>query len=246
MIKRLFFICLLAMSYNVNISALELTSGPHQTTLLELYTSEGCSSCPPADRWLSKLKSDKHLWQQVVPVAFHVDYWNQLGWRDRFSSAAYSARQHNYRRHSYLNVVYTPGFVRNGREWRGWFEQQALPLNTTNEVGILKASIDKAGVQAEFTPSKPVKKSLILNIALLGFNQTTDIQRGENRGKILKHDFVVMDFHQLTQKSGQQGHHWQLASIADNMPSDINGIAIWVTTEDDPTPLQATGGYLDI
>ena len=237
---------LLGITYSISTSALELSSSPQQTTLLELYTSEGCSSCPPADRWLSTLKSDKRLWQQIVPIAFHVDYWNQLGWHDRFSNAAYSARQHNYRRHNYLNVVYTPGFVRNGREWRGWFEQQALPLNTTNEVGVLKASIDKTGIQAEFIPSEPVKTPLMLNIALLGFNQTTDIQRGENRGKILKHDFVVMDFHQLTQKTGQQGHHWQLASNADNMPSNVSGIAIWVTTENDPTPLQATGGYLDV
>ena len=144
----------MSLGYNLNATALELSSGTQQTTLLELYTSEGCSSCPPADRWLSRFKNDAGLWQQIVPVAFHVDYWNQLGWPDRFSNAAYTARQHNYKRHNYLNVVYTPGFVRNGREWRGWFEQQPLPRNNTNEVGILKASINHNSAYAEFFPSQ--------------------------------------------------------------------------------------------
>ena len=203
MIKQLCFICLLGTTYSINTLALELNSGSQQTTLLELYTSEGCSSCPPADHWLSKFKSDRRLWQKIVPVAFHVDYWNWLGWHDRFSNPTYSARQHNYRRYNYLNVVYTPGFVRNGREWRGWFEQQNLPINNT-DVGILKAKINKTGIQAKFTPSRPIQKPLVLNIALLGFNQTSNIQQGENRGQLLKHDFVVMDFHQLPQSTYKQ------------------------------------------
>ncbi len=71
-------------------------SGPAQTALVELYTSEGCSSCPPADHYLSGLARDPGLWKQFVPVAFHVDYWDQLGWTDRLASAQYSDRQRSY------------------------------------------------------------------------------------------------------------------------------------------------------
>ncbi len=246
MIKRLCFIFLLVINFSLDASALELRSSTQQTTLLELYTSEGCSSCPPADRWLSHFKNDTRLWQQIVPVAFHVDYWNRLGWRDRFSNAAYTARQQNYQRHNYVNVVYTPGFVRNGREWRGWFEQQPLPLNNTKDVGVLTANIDKGDIQAEFMPNQPVKSLLLLNIALLGFDQTTDISRGENRGKKLNHDFVVIGFRQFEQNTDSQGHQWQLSGISEYMPAETRGIAIWVTTENDPTPIQATGGFLDV
>ena len=69
------------------------SSPVQQATLIELYTSEGCSSCPPADSWLSQFKDNEHLWTQIVPVSFHVDYWDNLGWRDRFSSAEFSRRQ---------------------------------------------------------------------------------------------------------------------------------------------------------
>jgi len=68
-------------------TAVTFTSPSQQTTLLELYTSEGCSSCPPADQWLSTLKNNPRLWKEIIPVAFHVDYWNDLGWKDEFSRA---------------------------------------------------------------------------------------------------------------------------------------------------------------
>src|SRR4029077_9083235 len=61
-------------------------SGDTQSSLIELFTSEGCSSCPPAEKWLSALKSSSDLWKKAVPVAFHVDYWDHLGWRDRFAN----------------------------------------------------------------------------------------------------------------------------------------------------------------
>jgi hypothetical protein len=79
-------------------------------SLLELYASEGCISCPPADAWVSKLKSHSGLWKSIVPVVFHVDYWNYIGWKDRFSSAEHSSRQRSYARSKNLKTVYTPGF----------------------------------------------------------------------------------------------------------------------------------------
>ena len=74
----------------------KFTSGAQQVAILELYTSEGCSSCPPAESWLNNLKASPDLWKHFVPVAFHVDYWNSLGWTDRWSSPEFSERQRDY------------------------------------------------------------------------------------------------------------------------------------------------------
>jgi hypothetical protein len=86
---------------------LEFESSAARVSLLELYTSEGCSSCPPADRFVNGLKSDRRLWREVVPVAFHVDYWDYIGWQDRFASPQYSERQRSYARSGYVKGVYT-------------------------------------------------------------------------------------------------------------------------------------------
>ena len=95
-------------------------SGPQQTALIELYTSEGCSSCPPAEAWMSRLKNDPGLWKKFVPIAFHVDYWDRLGWRDRFSSQRWTERQLGYAALWRSDSVYTPAVVRNGSELRNW------------------------------------------------------------------------------------------------------------------------------
>ena len=87
--------------------------------MVELYTSEGCSSCPPADRWLSGLKGKP----AVVALSFHVDYWDRLGWKDRFSSAAYSQRQSQLQRTSGARYVYTPQVVVAGRDQPRWSGQ---------------------------------------------------------------------------------------------------------------------------
>jgi hypothetical protein len=76
-----------------SVASLQLDSGERQVTLLELYTSQGCSSCPPAERWLNTYIDNNKLWREVVPVAFHVDYWDYIGWQDTFAAAAYGERQ---------------------------------------------------------------------------------------------------------------------------------------------------------
>ncbi len=113
------------------------TSPERQVRLIELYTSEGCSSCPPADRWLSGLLTESHLWSSVVPIAFHVSYWDYLGWRDPFASEEYAKRQRIYASYGGTNV-YTPGFFVNGREWRGFFENRVLPSPPNLRPGIFK------------------------------------------------------------------------------------------------------------
>ena len=95
-------------------------SGPQQTALVELYTSEGCSSCPPAEAWMSRLQGDPGLWKKFVPIAFHVDYWDRLGWRDRFSSRQWTERQSRYAALWQSESVYTPAVVLSGKELRNW------------------------------------------------------------------------------------------------------------------------------
>src|SRR5271156_4139860 len=96
----------------------EFRSGETQNHLLELFSSEGCSSCPPADAWLASLRGSSDLWKKFVPVEFHVDYWNRLGWTDRLSKSVFTERQQSYAREWANSNVYTPGFVLDGLEWR--------------------------------------------------------------------------------------------------------------------------------
>ena len=119
-------------------------SGATQSTLAELFTSEGCSSCPPAEKWLSALKSNQDLWKTIIPVAFHVDYWDRLGWRDRFAKPEFTSRQQRYAAAWGGDSVYTPGFVVNGKEWRSWFGGNAVPT-TSSKIGILRVSLGAAG-----------------------------------------------------------------------------------------------------
>src|ERR1044072_2750746 len=101
----------LAAGYIFATDSLTFQSGETQTALIELFTSEGCSSCPPAEKWLSALKSNPDLWKKTIQVAGHVDYWNHLGCRDRFSKPEFTPRQQRYATEWGGDSVYTPGFV---------------------------------------------------------------------------------------------------------------------------------------
>lgn len=216
------------------------SSGEQQILLLELFTSEGCSSCPPADRWLSRLKRDPRLWRQVVPVAFHVDYWDRLGWKDRFSRAAWSQRQYRYAEAGLARTVYTPGFFANGQEWRGWVRNSPLPQPTQPAPGILALRINGDALQASFVPATPVTDP-VLHVALLGMHRSTEVTRGENSGHRLDHDFVVLDLQSLPGPANDGHPQWRL-----RLPghTKAEAIAAWITSADNPRPLQSVGGWL--
>ncbi len=163
--------------------------------LVELFSSEGCSSCPPAEAWVSALKSSPDLWKRVVPVVFHVDYWDRLGWPDRFASREFTARQARYAAAGGVASVYTPGFVVNGREWRGWFESKPLPATGAAKGGRLKVTLrDRTRAEIVFTPAAAGTPPLFVEFALLGGGIESDVRRGENSGRKLRHDFVVLHF----------------------------------------------------
>ena len=149
-----FVACFLTGVTIMNAADNQFASGPQQTSLVELYTSEGCSSCPPAEAWLSRQKDNPGLWKQFVPVAFHVDYWDRLGWRDRFSSKEWTERQRRYAALWGSESVYTPAVVVNGREQRGW-SGASLSQPSEKQPGILAATTSDGKTFAiEFHPAK--------------------------------------------------------------------------------------------
>ena len=224
-------------------SPVTFTSPVQQSTLLELYTSEGCSSCPPADRWLSTLKDDPGLWKEIIPIAFHVDYWDYLGWKDAFSKAEYTQRQRNYARWHNLRTIYTPGFLQNGKEFRGWNRGRGVKNRLGKSVGQLTVNINDGVVTANFKPVRKIKNPVILNVAWLGFDLETEIRAGENEGKKLKHDFVSFNTETIKGNVDNESHSWKFKVNLKGLPTR-SGAAFWVTNGKNPTPIQATGGWL--
>jgi len=216
-------------------------SSETQNSLVELFTSEGCSSCPPAEKWLSALKSSQDLWTKTVPVAFHVDYWDHLGWRDRFAKPEFTSRQQHYAAAWGGDSVYTPGLVVNGREWRGWFGN-AVPTSSI-KVGVLRASLGEDGkLSATFVPDATQARNLALNVALLGNDLESNVKRGENSGRKLHHDFVVLDLMRVDMIN--ESSRWT-GSVALPMRSGNDkptALAAWIT--ENGIPIQATGGWL--
>ena len=209
-------------------------SGVERVSTLELFTSEGCSSCPPAEEWFSKLRGEPGLWSRFVPMSFHVAYWDNLGWKDSFSAKAFTDRQYRYAAQWGADRVYTPCFVLNGREWKG----SRLSLPSPEKVGnlILTPSGGKGGWATVYEPLNGSHEGLIHHVALLGA-AASRVAAGENEGRTIKHDFVV-----LGEARAAAGRGRAVLKV----PSDSRGVAIaaWVSKGEDPTPLQAVGGWL--
>lgn len=228
------------LSANSFAESIELNSGKKQTTLLELYTSEGCSSCPPADRWLSGLVDDPKLWKEFIPLAFHVDYWDYIGWKDPFASPDHSYRQRRYHQELGISSVYTPGFVSNGREWQRWFGFKQIERSNKTR-GELKVSILDGLLKAEYSGKEAASSPLKLNVAILGFGLETEIKAGENAGRILNHDFVVLG--QDSQKSFTGQWAMPLPSVQKHNTTR-RGIAVWLSPINRQKPIQSVGGWL--
>ncbi|MGP4844126.1 DUF1223 domain-containing protein [Marinobacter sp. 1Y8] len=213
-------------------------SGSSKIDVIELYTSEGCSSCPPADKWLSSLKDNPALFSEFIPMAFHVDYWDYIGWEDPFAKAEYSERQREYVRAGRVSQSYTPGIVINSQEWRDWFRGKRTWSDDKEDVGQLKAHLgDNRQLEAGFDGDNAGQ----LHVALLGMGLTTKVKAGENRGKQLSHDFVV-----LKMISVAGSNHWSVTlPEAPDAGQKRTAIAIWVTPPNALGVIQATGGYVE-
>jgi hypothetical protein len=231
---RLTFIIWLSVAFIARGEEVSFESGPQRVHLIELFTSQGCSSCPPAEAWLSKLKGEPRLWKDFVPLAFHVDYWDRLGWRDPFASREWTARQYQYSTNWKSESVYTPGFVLDGREWLG---RSIPPPENTEKPGMLKLSINDRKVAVEFIANDGRTKDVDLHVATVGFDLKTKVSAGENSGRNLDQDFVVLS---LTNQK-MLGGKTEVALTAD---SRARAIAAWVTAPNQIEPIQAVGGWL--
>ncbi len=236
----------LALGPMVVAAPVSFQSSERQTALLELYTSEGCSSCPPAEAWLSKLGNDPGLWNTFVPVAFHVDYWNNLGWRDRLSSEVYSERQRSYARAWSTDEIYTPELVLDGREWHNWFGFRGAPDSSGAQIGVLSVHSDNLKIwQANFASLRDGGGDYEVTAAVLVNGLGSDVAAGENAGRHLNHDFAVLSLITRPLAGGTNG--WTGSFIVDPRPKGISGrlaLAVWVTHAGKLEPLQATGGWL--
>lgn len=173
-------------------------SGLASVPLLELYTSEGCSSCPPADKWMSGIKTDK-----VTPLAFHVDYWDYIGWKDKFSKAEYSDRQRKIAAFGGAGFVYTPQFVMNGRDFKGWDNSRLNQSVTATQKLASRANLSLDTVQengkitlktSAQTTNPADAKNVDVFVAIYENKLVSQVKSGENSGRELKHDYVVREF----------------------------------------------------
>ncbi len=222
-------------------SAQVLDSGERKVHLLELFTSEGCSSCPPADRWLQGHLEDPALWTEVVPLAFHVDYWDYLGWRDPFAHPEHTARQRHYAQQGHTSGVYTPGFFVDGREWRGFFQRRQLTLDRP-AAPRLRSTINQGTVAVELDTTN--LQQPVVSVAILGFGLQTQVPRGENRGRRLAHDFVVLGMQSQPLTLTDIGYQATVKLPDSRRPTGRQALAIWVSDDSQQT-VQAVGGWLN-
>ncbi|MBL8473205.1 MAG: DUF1223 domain-containing protein [Rhodocyclaceae bacterium] len=176
-------------------------SGRERMLVIELYTSEGCNSCPPADRWLSSLRPEAAA-GRVLPLAFHVDYWDYLGWRDAYAQPQFSSRQRAAAARAGARTVYTPQVIADGRNFDRWRQPQALQ-EALHRVEARRAEADlQIGIRAATEGAE-----LDYRADVAGFSGNADlflvrwesglssrVTAGENRGEVLQQDFVVRDW----------------------------------------------------
>lgn len=169
--------------------------------VVELYTSEGCNSCPPADRWLSQLKADP----AIVALAFHVDYWDRLGWKDRFASATFTDRQARQQSVNGARFSYTPQVVVDGRDRTDW-SSVALPATSRPQapVDVVLAHEGERFV-ATVVPQPGAPRMLAAYWAVTEQGHVSAVKAGENEGVTLHHDFVVRGYEPVAAWSAQSG-----------------------------------------
>lgn len=168
-------------------------SGPQIAPVIELYTSEGCSSCPPAETWLSGLKAGAARHGAVLE-AFHVGYWDSIGWVDRFAAPAFTARQRQAAAWNGLHTIYTPQVLQGGRDWPQWGGADPFAPSGPARVGIALREAGRDRFEAEVTPAAgaPAAWSAYWTVTEDGYS--TQVGAGENAGRLLRHDFVVRQY----------------------------------------------------
>lgn len=193
--------CLLAVANAPAAAECTAQSGQRTAALLELYTSEGCSSCPPADTWMSQLPRNGLDSQRVVPLALHVDYWDTLGWPDPFAQNRFTLRQRHHAQLQRSATVYTPQFLLNGRDFRSWHRgtgAQTIEKSSERPArAAIRLTLTRTGANTLQLAAKAdvmdrqQHRDAELTVALYENHLVSAIPAGENAGRTLRHDYVV-------------------------------------------------------
>ncbi|WP_353719185.1 DUF1223 domain-containing protein [Dyadobacter sp. 676] len=220
-----FFICsaLSAMASDLNINPkTSATIDNNGFAVVELFTSEGCSSCPPADKLLAKIR-EENAGKPVYLLAFHVDYWNHQGWRDVFSNRDFTKRQYQYANWLKLETVYTPQVVVNGRHELIGSQEETLKRALNAELHSPAPAQLHAGAQIEGSKLKLTYQTThaagsVLQVALVQKVAHTMVKRGENAGRLLPHVQIVRQIQGFTAAAD--------GNVAVNLPEGFN-VADW-------------------
>jgi len=220
-------------------------SGEYTTALLELYTSEGCSSCPPADEWLTSLPRQQLVPEKVVPLALHVDYWNHLGWVDIYSQKEFSDRQS---RRTFLNQtsqIYTPQVILNGHILPRWRQQAdvAIPLvNATPPHADIALRLSRHDNHVDVTVNAKTRHypaQAEIYVAVYERNLVRRIEAGENRGRTLRHDFVVRELYgPVKLDDNGEGHMTPRVKLNKDWKQEDLGLAAFIQNRDTGEILQ--------
>lgn len=195
---------LLALAPSAVAAACTAQSGEKTAALVELYTSEGCSSCPPADRWLSGLAGRGHAPERVVPLALHVDYWDYIGWKDPYAKREFSQRQRKLSQLQRMALVYTPQVLLQGRDFPRWgtaaFDSAVATINARPARARIALEIHGAAngaldTQARAELADPARAGdVALYLAVYENRLSSRVTSGENSGRTLTHDHVVLEW----------------------------------------------------
>lgn len=231
-------------------------SPEHTVALLELFTSEGCSSCPPADRWLQSLQARGFGLDKVVPLSLHVGYWDTLGWKDPYAQARFADRQREYARQRGATSVYTPQVVLAGSDMRNWGDSAlsralisladkpagariTLEGSTVGSAVRIRADAQwraPAASSSAGAPAAPPK----LHLVVFESGLKTPVTAGENNGATLTHDYVVRHWLGPTALHQGKASASEIVSLAEPGNRRTLGVAAFVQN-DRGEVLQATG-----
>lgn len=234
-LKMLLAVCAVSVIPSVGYADCRAKSPEYTLALVELYTAEGCDSCPPADRWFSTVAPGPSE-TRAVALAFHVDYWDRLGWRDRFGNAAFTARQYEEVRRQHAGFAYTPQVVVQGRDFPQWrapaqpeaaiAAANARPARAAIELTVRgqDAATRTANVDVDVrVPDRRDRANALVNVALVQGSLASDVAAGENAGKHLAHDHVVRQWREGF-KLDANGEVHQRISLA--LPPETGPLAI--------------------
>lgn len=243
-------VCTIALLFSCTALAeqsgsLTAVSPAHRAVLLELYTSEGCSSCPPADRLLTRLKQEDISSEQLIPLAFHVTYWDYIGWKDRFGKKQYDQRQRRQARLNGKAGVYTPQMMMNGIDYRRARSIYAdtSQVNRQDAEYALKLSAiinsDTVTVKLDASRWQPDSDATgVVYVAMYENNLESQVSDGENEGAHLHHDYVVRELQGPYQVAGQQALFTTEFAIGDYKINNC-GIVAFVQRGNEADVLQA-------